>query len=741
MRVNEYSLATLFKESLTLDNGTITKIQRIEIPRIQRDYAQGRRIGKVPKLRDKFLSAIYQALSLKKPLALDFVYGDVTEGCLIPLDGQQRITTLFLLHWYASRKDLFPKSDDCVFLKNFSYETRAGSRYFYQQLCKFWPNDISMPLSEVIKDQSWFQLQWGEDPTVDSMLVMLDEIQRKFCHIDGLWELLVEKNIITFYFKALNDLGVTDEIYIKMNSRGKPLTPFEHFKSEFGTIVEGSLPEKKSLIDNKIDVEWTRMLFKYRGANNTIDDEFMRYFHFVCSILCFQQNLPEEADDFVVAVTLFGKENPKAKTNLLYLESMFDCWCSYEPDEFFHKVFSGKEHEDKKVQIYQDNVNLFQECCEKFKVVDKGQRRPFPLPSMLMLYAVTEYLRSGQSKEENSTDLNEFRRRLRIVRNLVWNSSDEIRVTDNAMRILLGETEKIISKGVVPGLDLAEQGYNANQKKEEIEKKEWLANHQAAYSLLCKLEDHKLLQGSVAIVGLDNLGLTDTYYELFDKCSYDLIGRALLTYGDYSQTIDWRVQLGNGNDSVWRDLFHVSRNRKGFERTSQCLIALLKSLEKTSFSPDSVLAYVHNYHQNPEVVKDWRYYFIKYASMRNGASGRYHWPEGKTKNPYCIIMMNTYERLSGYHWEVFSKELADSYPGLFSLGSDAMHGDLLTVNGQDINIEFGQNTLTIREKGHETHYKIVQKEGVDIDDRVEWAKRTIDNYLSHRFFSNQEVTN
>jgi hypothetical protein len=34
------------------------------------------------------------------------VYGDVRAGVLQPLDGQQRLTTLFLLHWYvASRAD------------------------------------------------------------------------------------------------------------------------------------------------------------------------------------------------------------------------------------------------------------------------------------------------------------------------------------------------------------------------------------------------------------------------------------------------------------------------------------------------------------------------------------------------------------------------------------------------------------------------------------------------------------
>ena len=98
------------------------------------------------------------------------------------------------------------------------------------------------------------------------------------------------------------------------------------------------------------------------------------------------------------------------------------------------------------------------------------------------------------------------------------------------------------------------------------------------------------------------------------------------------------------------------------------------------------------------------------------------------------------ERLSGYHWEVFSKELADSYPGLFSLGAYATYGDLLTIKGQDINIEFGQDTLTIRENGHETPYSIAQKDGIDVEDRVEWAKSMIDSYLSQRPFSEQEVS-
>ena len=42
------------------------------------------------------------------------------------IDGQQRLTTLFLLHWYAAKKcAVF--IEECSFLSNFGYETRNSS--------------------------------------------------------------------------------------------------------------------------------------------------------------------------------------------------------------------------------------------------------------------------------------------------------------------------------------------------------------------------------------------------------------------------------------------------------------------------------------------------------------------------------------------------------------------------------------------------------------------------------------
>jgi hypothetical protein len=100
----------------------------VEIPIIQRDYVQGRESES--EIRTEFLKALYSALSKPKgdlslPLDLDFVYGSVegTEKQVFgPLDGQQRLTTLFLLHWYLAWKD--GKSDD--FTNHIKIEKNLG---------------------------------------------------------------------------------------------------------------------------------------------------------------------------------------------------------------------------------------------------------------------------------------------------------------------------------------------------------------------------------------------------------------------------------------------------------------------------------------------------------------------------------------------------------------------------------------------------------------------------------------
>ena len=116
----------------------------VEIPIIQRDYAQGR-LGK-EELRKTFLKDLKQALDSCVPLKLDFVYGSMERGILNPLDGQQRLTTLWLLHWYLAYMAGAMDKEVKRVLAKFTYETRISSREFCGFLTAF--DSLPPPRSE-----------------------------------------------------------------------------------------------------------------------------------------------------------------------------------------------------------------------------------------------------------------------------------------------------------------------------------------------------------------------------------------------------------------------------------------------------------------------------------------------------------------------------------------------------------------------------------------------------------------
>ena len=122
---------------------------KVIIPPIQRDYAQGRENEKVHRIRDRFLDNMIDVLTNENDsvsLALDFIYGYVVKEKLDngqelsvfkPLDGQQRLTTLFLLHWYITAQEQDLHQNMKSLLRKFSYATRPKSRKFDKLFTKF----------------------------------------------------------------------------------------------------------------------------------------------------------------------------------------------------------------------------------------------------------------------------------------------------------------------------------------------------------------------------------------------------------------------------------------------------------------------------------------------------------------------------------------------------------------------------------------------------------------------------
>ncbi|MEJ2881038.1 DUF262 domain-containing protein [Pedobacter sp. GR22-6] len=303
--MNRYNFRQLLTERLQIRTNSeefLLSIDGIQIPMIQRDYAQGR--DEEGEIRDRFLGSLFGAMCAGRTLELDFVYGAIKsrdgQHFFIPLDGQQRLTTLFLLHWYIGQREL---GDDELMvrqqeLSRFSYDTRTTARDFCRALCKMKRLDFSGGPAAFIGRQTWFFSVYEKDPTVKSMLTMLDAIHNNYCNAS--LPLYDQLSNLCFYILPLDGFGLTDELYIKMNARGKPLTDFENFKADLiNWMNDKDNPERDLFLQQvcyngrmmpyamtiglKLDNEWTNFFWSYskdsrRNEDKLVDHLFLRFF-------------------------------------------------------------------------------------------------------------------------------------------------------------------------------------------------------------------------------------------------------------------------------------------------------------------------------------------------------------------------------------------------------------------------------------------------------------------------------
>lgn len=260
--------------------------KRIVVPVIQRDYAQGRESQFAKNVRERFVERLYEAVKeeTKNPLCMDFVYFEKEGDKLIPVDGQQRLTTLWLFHVYHLTKENKMENKEnkeenkkiTKRLEQFTYEVRQTSKAFCKQLveqrfewfkalCKCEREECVC--EKVICNQAWFFTAWRRDPTIMGMIRMLDTIHAKD---QG-------KKLVANWWKGecLTFLDYTTQekdLYCKMNARGKPLTPFENLKAyidkKLFEMTEASDKAYTAKWKKNIDVDWadTLWLLTMKGA-------------------------------------------------------------------------------------------------------------------------------------------------------------------------------------------------------------------------------------------------------------------------------------------------------------------------------------------------------------------------------------------------------------------------------------------------------------------------------------------
>jgi len=610
--------------------------KNVLIPSIQRDYTYGALTEDTDKVLNNLLNNIKRTLFELQPngkaypeLTLNFVYGYTQETVnYVPLDGQQRLTTLFLLHYYAALfhedKDLTIGGNgaESVFgqLERFTYATRETTRNYCLDIIEHHKDILEglkseKGLRQAIEDMPWFLPSFKSDPSIRSMQVVIERIENLFKDVKmELWDKLTDPNCpINFYLLNFGPFHLSDDLYVKMNSRGKKLTEYEIFKSQLLKHIEKKLDKRalKRELAIKFDNQWTDLVWETIGRPEEevflsgIDEAYMLLMKLILRYLSYLHGMPVNDVNIKLNpnnIACYLDEEKYVK----FLESFMD-------------VFSDAQKAFKDIDLATDHVTdgITQIVKRKYAFTGCLKKEPIRNGDCLFLFgiycALKEYLQFPEK-------LDLIRLRIRHLRNIIENSDNEIR--DEKMPSLIKDVEHIMAGGFERTYQIS---FNKNQWEEECEKEE----HIVEWKQLWTYEEHFLLRGAISSFANGQkleMGNPDAFKVVIDRLNkfnyiFDdnfrendsLIRAALLTIDDYSQylrTYDSYRILGN-IPLCWRLMFVKNDMRKRQEVIMTILDRLQIDihLDVKSYLEGLIDCYV----SNPSTEKtDWKYYVIKY---------------------------------------------------------------------------------------------------------------------------------
>jgi hypothetical protein len=512
-------------DNLTTYRQLLKQHGTIQIPIIQRDYAQGRPIE--VNVREEFLSALESALCKSAedpslPLNLDFIYGSVEgdeDTRFLPLDGQQRLTTLFLLHWYLAWCDDATELFFELFVNEerksrFSYDVRPSSNEFFNQLVIYHPqeavNKVSS-LSDLICDQAWYFLSWRLDPTIQSVLSMLDAIHKRFASSKGLFARLIDEATpaITFQSLDLLNFGMSDDLYIKMNARGKPLTAFETFKARYEQFLKSQSPELFFDIEGhlfpmheyvaiKMDTQWGDLFWQYRDRlKKTFDEAFLRLFRAVALV-----TLDSKSNSYLVDV----EKLRNTRTKLSYNDYQNGSWLNEQFSLSLIYLLNLLKYEDWKLCTFSLNTEYFNESTVLHSVIQIG--RSLSYTEAVQFAAYVGYIR----QHKGIVEIEKFNHWMRIISNLSentsYNRSYDLRRSIESINSLLEHADNILEYLANPTNSV--EGFSKQQIDEERVKSVLILASSDWWPLIQAAEIHEYFKGQIEFL-LEFSGIIDVF--------------------------------------------------------------------------------------------------------------------------------------------------------------------------------------------------------------------------------------
>lgn len=352
----------------------------IYVPEFQRNYLQGDDSNESIKYkRNRLLDDIFDCIkSQSKSINLGFIYGRVEQSykgkLFYPYDGQQRLTTLYFLHLLIYFKFKIYDEIDSI-KKKLSYQTRISTNRFIESFLSwildskekdniyndFWNKD-GKDLKGFIMSQDWFMMtEWNYDVSIINMLSIIVEISGRIKENLGDKTEIVnfidkdENNPFQFDFIYVDDISKSDDLYIKINARGKALSPFENLKSD---IDEYWNNEDKT----KLDAEWTEYVWNQLDVNDKNKEKsFDNSFYNLLSNIFYLQYLVGLGQNNINDKILIEIEN-KYKKGIVdkeWITPKLCCDSPYQMISSFLDAMTGPFKSIKDKQIESVNRKIF----------------------------------------------------------------------------------------------------------------------------------------------------------------------------------------------------------------------------------------------------------------------------------------------------------------------------------------------------------------------------------------------
>ena len=196
-------------------------------------------------------------------------------GRFMLIDGQQRMTTLFLILLCLSVKENKQEQFKRSYLKDgflkFDYKVREASHDF---ILNFVEHILSGNNISTVTDQYWYFAEYRHDITIQSVfnnyIVINDFISANYISLQYI------EDYIEFWYFDTNKSKQGEELYIYMNSRGESVSASENIKA---TLLKGLSDQEKHDWGGKWE-KWQNLFWKYRKGNINADkglEEFLKW--------------------------------------------------------------------------------------------------------------------------------------------------------------------------------------------------------------------------------------------------------------------------------------------------------------------------------------------------------------------------------------------------------------------------------------------------------------------------------